>query len=139
VTVLTDHRLTEQLVDTVHPLHGVHADYDPIMDLIGNAHLVLLGEATHGTSEFYRARADVIKRLILEKGFTAVAVEADWPDAYRVNRYVQSRSPNGPSGGFRMMHPRRSQPACKALFRMHTLIAFAGSGCGDLARVCPST
>ena len=60
-----------------------------MLDLIGDARLVLLGEATHGTHEFYRERAQITKRLIVEKGFTAVAVEADWPDAYRVNRYVR--------------------------------------------------
>jgi erythromycin esterase-like protein len=57
--------------------------------MIGDAKLVLLGEASHGTHEFYRERARITKRLIEEKGFTAVAVEADWPDAYRVNRYVR--------------------------------------------------
>ena len=51
--------------------------------------LVLLGEASHGTHEFYRERARITQRLIEEKGFTAVAVEADWPDAYRVNRFVR--------------------------------------------------
>jgi erythromycin esterase-like protein len=50
---------------------------------------VLIGEASHGTHEFYQQRAEITKRLIREKGFTAVAVEADWPDAYRVNRYVR--------------------------------------------------
>ncbi|HEX2056073.1 MAG TPA: erythromycin esterase family protein [Nitrospiraceae bacterium] len=91
MTVLTP-RLTERLARLVHPLPHVRTDYEPLLDLVGNARLVLLGEATHGTSDFYRARADVTKRLILEKGFTAVAVEADWPDAYRVNRYVLGRS-----------------------------------------------
>jgi len=85
-------RLTELLQQAVHPLHGVQTDYDPLMDLIGDAHVVLLGEASHGTREFYRERAQITKRLIQEKGFTAVAVEADWPDAYRVNRYVLGRS-----------------------------------------------
>ena len=47
-------------------------------------------EASHGTHEFYRARAEITKRLIEEKGFNVVAVEADWPDAYRVNRYVRA-------------------------------------------------
>jgi erythromycin esterase-like protein len=70
----------------------VQTDYDPLMDLIGDACVVLLGEASHGTQEFYRERAQITRRLIHEKGFTAVAVEADWPDAYRVNRYVQGRS-----------------------------------------------
>jgi len=66
---------------------------------------VLLGEASHGTHEFYRERAEITKRLILEKGFTAVAVEADWPDAYRVNRYVRGQSEDADAdaalGGFR--------------------------------------
>jgi erythromycin esterase-like protein len=52
---------------------------------------VLLGEASHGTHEFYRIRSEITKRLIREKGFVGVAVEADWPDAYRVNRYVRGR------------------------------------------------
>jgi erythromycin esterase-like protein len=57
------------------------------MELIGESRFVLLGEASHGTHEFYRERARITQRLIKEKGFTAVAAEADWPDAYRVNRY----------------------------------------------------
>jgi erythromycin esterase-like protein len=85
-------RVTELLQEAVHPLHGVRTDYDPLMDLVGDVRVVLLGEASHGTQEFYRERAQITKRLIVEKGFTAVAVEADWPDAYRVNRYVQGRS-----------------------------------------------
>lgn len=72
-----------------HPLIGVASDYDPLMDLIGDARLVLIGEATHGTHEFYEQHAEITKRLIQEKGFTAVAVEADFPDAYRVNRFVR--------------------------------------------------
>jgi len=72
--------------ETAHPLTGATTDYDPLMQLIGGARFVLLGEATHGTHEFYWARAEITKRLITEKGFVAVAVEADWPDAYRVNR-----------------------------------------------------
>jgi erythromycin esterase-like protein len=57
------------------------------------AQVVLLGEASHGTSEFYRARAAITRRLIEEHGFTIVAVEADWPDAARVDRYVRHRGP----------------------------------------------
>ena len=63
-----------------------------LFDLVGDAHLVLIGEASHGTHEFYEARARITRRLIEEKGFRAVAVEADWPDAYRVNRYVRGHS-----------------------------------------------
>ncbi len=75
-----------------HPLTGSSNDYDPLLEFIGDAHFVLLGEASHGTHEFYRQRARITKRLIQEKGFTAVAVEADWPDAYRVNKYVRGQS-----------------------------------------------
>lgn len=70
-------------------LKGATGDYDSLMDEIGEARIVLLGEATHGTHEFYRERALITKRLLTEKGFAGVAVEADWPDAYRINRYVR--------------------------------------------------
>jgi erythromycin esterase-like protein len=71
------------------PLTGGARDYDELLELVGDARFVLLGEATHGTHEFYEERARITQRLIEEKGFHAVAVEADWPDAYRVNRYVR--------------------------------------------------
>src|SRR5689334_17131981 len=73
----------------LHELNGSERDHRPLLDLIGDAQIVLLGEASHGTDDFYRERAAITKRLIIDKGFSAVAVEADWPDAYRVNRYVQ--------------------------------------------------
>jgi len=73
-----------------HPLReGEVSDYDPLLAWIGDARFVLLGEASHGTHEFYRERAQITKRLITEMGFTAVAVEADFPDAQRVNHYVR--------------------------------------------------
>ena len=62
---------------------------EALEELIGDARVVLIGESSHGTHEFYEARAAITKWLIEEKGFCAVAVEADWPDAYRVNRYVR--------------------------------------------------
>lgn len=68
---------------------GAHADFDLLLERIGDARFVLLGEATHGTHEFYRIRAELTKRLIREKGFCAIAAEADWPDAYRINRYIR--------------------------------------------------
>lgn len=68
---------------------GDVVDYDPLIASIGDSRFVLIGEASHGTHEFYRERAEITKRLITEKGFNAVAVEADFPDAYRVNRYVR--------------------------------------------------
>jgi erythromycin esterase-like protein len=70
-------------------MSGGADQYDPLLKAIGDAQMVLLGEATHGTHEFYRERAFITRRLIEEKGFTAVAVEADWPDAYRINRFVR--------------------------------------------------
>jgi erythromycin esterase-like protein len=78
--------------DHAHELKTTSGDYDVLLDWIGDAHFVLLGEASHGTHEFYRARAEITKRLVEEKGFIAVAVEADWPDAYRVNRFAMHRS-----------------------------------------------
>jgi erythromycin esterase-like protein len=81
--------LTDIIGEAAHPLTGSALDYDPLMQLVGNARLVLLGEASHGTHEFYRGRAQITKRLIEEKGFNAVAVEADWPDAYRVNLFAR--------------------------------------------------
>jgi erythromycin esterase-like protein/predicted phosphoribosyltransferase len=87
-----DTALVETVRAAAHRLTGSAQDYDPLLDLIGGARFALLGEASHGTHEFYRERAQITKRLITEKGFTAVAVEADWPDAYRVNRYVRGVS-----------------------------------------------
>ncbi|MEX2672991.1 MAG: erythromycin esterase family protein [Phycisphaeraceae bacterium] len=84
-------RTAEGLRNAAQPIVGMDADYDPLLDRIGDASIVLLGEATHGTHEFYHARSQITQRLIAEKGFDAVAVEADWPDAYRVNRYVQGQ------------------------------------------------
>src|SRR5918912_324478 len=81
--------VTEAVRQAVRPLAGAADDYDPLLEWVGDARFVLLGEASHGTHEFYRQRAEITKRLIKEKGFTAVAAEADWPDAYRINRYIR--------------------------------------------------
>jgi erythromycin esterase-like protein len=70
-------------------IENVNAVADEILSLIGDARFVLIGEASHGTHEFYKYRAEITKRLITEKDFAAVAVEADFPDAYRVNRFVR--------------------------------------------------
>jgi erythromycin esterase-like protein len=93
--VRTDHPVAPAEVELVRQsalrLNGDTRDYDPLMELIGEAKFVLLGEATHGTHEFYRERARITRRLIEEKGFNLVVLEADWPDAYRVNEYVLGR------------------------------------------------
>ncbi len=75
--------------EIAQPLSGDANDYDKLLELIGNARFVLLGEATHGTHEFYSERAAITKRLITEKGFSILAIEADWPDSARVHRYVR--------------------------------------------------
>ncbi|SEG59189.1 erythromycin esterase family protein [Paenibacillus sp. UNC499MF] len=62
---------------------------DRMVEAIGDADIVLLGEASHGTSDFYRVRAELSKRLIISKGFNIIGVEGDWPAAYRLNRYVK--------------------------------------------------
>ncbi len=101
----TETLLADLVRDAAVPLTGAAGDYQPLLDLIGDARFVLLGEASHGTHEFYRERAQITKRLILEKGFRFVAVEADWPDAYRVNRFVRGQGADADAvdalGGFR--------------------------------------
>lgn len=88
---MRDDRLVEIIRCSAHPFAGAPEDYDPLLEAIGDRRFVLLGEASHGTHEFYRHRAQITKRLIAEKGFNAVAVEADWPDAYRVNLFVRGK------------------------------------------------
>lgn len=65
------------------------ADLDPLLQRIGDARIVMLGEASHGTHEYYTWRSHISKRLITEKGFAFIAVEGDWPDCYRLNRYIK--------------------------------------------------
>ena len=95
------YRLGERAEDVVArharqlPTIGAGA-FAEAFDALADARVVLLGEATHGTSEFYRARAAITRRLIEQHGFTIVAVEADWPDALRIDRYVRGRR-SGPS------------------------------------------
>jgi erythromycin esterase-like protein len=84
--------LSDRVSEAAEPLAGSPDDYDSLLDLVGDARFVLIGEASHGTHEFYRERAQITKRLIFQRGFNAVAVEADWPDAYRINRFVHGVS-----------------------------------------------
>ena len=82
----------EEIAHAARPLRGEEPDYDPLLQRVGGAEIVLLGEATHGSHEFYGDRARITRRLIADRGFNAVAVEADWPDAYRVNCFVRGES-----------------------------------------------
>jgi erythromycin esterase-like protein len=83
--------IARDLRELAQPITGAAGDYDGFLDFIGPARFVLLGEASHGTHEFYRERALITHRLIRDRGFRAIAVEADWPDAYRVHRYVRGQ------------------------------------------------
>jgi erythromycin esterase-like protein/predicted phosphoribosyltransferase len=96
----SDDEVRELLARARHPpaartLHGLRRlrrapdDYDELVERASHARYTLIGEASHGTEDFYRERAELTRRLIAEAGYTAVAVEGDWPDAYRVNRYVR--------------------------------------------------
>jgi protein-L-isoaspartate(D-aspartate) O-methyltransferase len=79
--------LLRETAETLEDIESVKLG--ALLDRIGDARVVLLGEATHGTSEFYRMRARITRELIVDRGFRAVAVEADWPDAARIDRYVR--------------------------------------------------
>ena len=81
--------LIEKIREKAVRLNGTNDVADEILALVGDARFVLIGEASHGTHEFYKYRAEITKRLIAEKDFSAVAVEADFPDAYRINRFAR--------------------------------------------------
>lgn len=85
------------LAETIEPIPDIDdAELGPLLERIGDARVVLLGEATHGTSEFYRMRAKITRALIERRGFDIVAAEADWPDAARIDRFV--RGDGAPAG-----------------------------------------
>lgn len=90
----TDRKALPQMVaDAAEPLPDIEdPSFGPLFDRYGDRRVVLLGEASHGTSEFYRARAAITRHLIENHGFTIIAVEADWPDAAAINRYVTHQS-----------------------------------------------
>ena len=80
------------LQDLFHPLHNRN-DLDPLLERIEDAQYVLLGEASHGTHEYYTWRAQISKRLIEEKGFSVIAVEGDWPDCFKINKWIKNTDP----------------------------------------------
>jgi protein-L-isoaspartate(D-aspartate) O-methyltransferase len=88
--VVSPESIVNLIAEEAEPIRDAEGDdLGPLLERIGDSRLVLIGEATHGTSEFYRMRARITRELIRRRGFRFVAVEADWPDAYRINRYVQ--------------------------------------------------
>ena len=84
-------KLVEVVTDAAQPLNHQAESYTALLEKIGDARFVLIGEASHGTHEFYQARIEITKQLIEKKNFMAVAIEGDWPDAYRIHRYVQGQ------------------------------------------------
>jgi protein-L-isoaspartate(D-aspartate) O-methyltransferase len=85
-----DRRLRDLVADACEPFNSIEtANIDPLLERIGNARVVLIGEATHGTSEFYRLRNRITAELITRKHFRCVAIEGDWPDAARIDHYVR--------------------------------------------------
>src|SRR5437868_15037713 len=102
----------ELVREIAQPLAGEARDYDALLQLIGDARFVLIGEASHGTHEFYFERAAITKRLIAEKGFSIIAIEADWPDSARVHRYARACLPRARTRRFRVF--AGSQLGCGA-------------------------
>jgi erythromycin esterase-like protein len=92
----SDAQVQRTIADLALPLNDAN-DLDPLLERIGPARYVLLGEASHGTADYYDWRRRLSERLIAEKGFNFIAVEGDWPDCYRVNRYVKGRPNSGDS------------------------------------------
>lgn len=94
-----------QIADCTIPIDGTERGYDRVLERASQARLVLIGEASHGTQEFYVERARITRRLIEELGFTGVAIEGDWPDTYRAHRFVKGhvrdRTPEQALEGFR--------------------------------------
>ena len=81
----------DEIAELASPL-ATPGDLDPLVERVADARVVLIGEASHGTSEYYRWRAELTKRLITERDFSFVAVEGDWPDCFAVNRWVKGRT-----------------------------------------------
>lgn len=84
-------KLIDILNKDIDPLSENKNKYDKLLENIGDSRYVLIGEATHGTHEFYQIRAEITQQLILKKDFIAVSIEGDWPDAYHVHRYLQGQ------------------------------------------------
>src|SRR5688500_14735910 len=84
--------LARTVATVARPLDGTDDDFTSALELANDRRFVLIGEASHGTHEFYRLRAELTKRLIQQQGFRGVVVEGDWPDALRVNRYVKGQT-----------------------------------------------
>jgi erythromycin esterase-like protein len=94
--ILDEHEVVNSIKQWAYPLQS-KADLVPLFDRIGDARIVMLGEASHGTHEYYTWRSYISKKLIEEKGFNFIAVEGDWPDCYRINRFVKGHDTDNKS------------------------------------------
>lgn len=93
-TTTSENKIAEKLENNYSKL-AESEDLDPLLDAIGDAKVVMLGEASHGTHDYYTWRSKISKRLIEEKGFDFIAVEGDWPDCYQINRFVKQYKDSG--------------------------------------------
>src|SRR5579875_485366 len=92
-STLLDSAVAESVGKIAHPLReGESRDYEPLLEMIGESRIVMIGEASHGTHEFYRERALITRRLIEEKGFAFVGIEGDWPETYHINQWVRGEA-----------------------------------------------
>ena len=107
-TMLNEAEAVNTINQNAYPLHS-KADLQPLFDRIGDARIVMLGEASHGTHEYYTWRTHISKRLIEEKGFNFIAVEGDWPDCYRLNRFVKGYDIDNKSA-FKVLHSFKRWP-----------------------------
>lgn len=101
-TIANENEAVSAIKQWAYPLQS-KADLQPLLDRVGDARIVMLGEASHGTHEYYTWRSHISKRLIEEKGFNFIAVEGDWPDCYRLNRFVKGYDAANKSA-FKVLH-----------------------------------
>lgn len=101
-SIVNEKELVSAIKQRAHPLKS-KADLTPLFDCIGDSRIVMLGEASHGTHEYYQWRTYITRRLIEEKGFNFIAVEGDWPDCYRLNRFVKGYDVDSKSA-FHVLH-----------------------------------
>jgi hypothetical protein len=103
------------------PSHRLQSekDLDSLLQQIGEANIVLLGEASHGTAEYYDWRAAITKRLVLEKGFNMMAVEGEWADSYRVNQFIKGAPKDSAEAMNYYVNMIAGLPGCGATITLH--------------------
>lgn len=115
--------LPELIYESSEPFYNIKsANLDGLLNRIGDSQLVLLGEATHGTAEFYDMRARITRELIEKKGFTIIAVEADWPDASNINHYINGTDYEGYNKPHMSKKPFSDFPSW--MWRNHSVVRF---------------